>query len=437
MNHPASRLSSSSRSSSSSSSRMLCRRRPVRIRSTVGHIRSPFRVLSAAIVHTVLLFATVLLAAAFAHVVGAAEEVHSASNGNVFKDGWGHPPMNESVAALIGHTATNSSSSSSYSYSYSYSGDSSRRRRSGDRRRELIGGRPSDKECDKNPLWSRRVDMAKYDYGCREIEEMLTGDIQLVGSGQVRDVYFAEYLGKRVVVKTLRHASSLQGQKKQLGMHRREVVTLDALDGHPNIVNMLGLCGTTVVTEYFKDNFVAIIHRRGQEMPMRRVASLALDVARGMQALHEIARGAHMDMKPQQLLVDDKGHAKVNDFNSIHLMGLNPDVPGELCSSRAGKPIRMVPWRSPENVAGERITDKADIYSLGMIFYSLLKGAPPYLTEESFKQALINKTRPKIEETWHPGYVKIFKAMWREEPRDRPSARVVVAKLEALLDELP
>lgn len=60
---------------------------------------------------------------------------------------------------------------------------------------------------------------------------MLTGDIQLVGNGKVRDVYFAEYFGKKVVVKTLRHVNALQGQKKQLGMHRREVVTLDAVSG--------------------------------------------------------------------------------------------------------------------------------------------------------------------------------------------------------------
>lgn len=57
------------------------------------------------------------------------------------------------------------------------------------------------------------------------------GDIQLVGNGKVRDVYFAEYLGKKVVVKTLRHVSGLQGQKKQLGMHRREVATMDAASG--------------------------------------------------------------------------------------------------------------------------------------------------------------------------------------------------------------
>lgn len=56
------------------------------------------------------------------------------------------------------------------------------------------------------------------------------------------------------------------------------------LAGHPNIVNMLGLCGTTVVTEYFEDNFLQKIHRHGKTLTIHGVVSLALDVARGMQA---------------------------------------------------------------------------------------------------------------------------------------------------------
>lgn len=85
-------------------------------------------------------------------------------------------------------------------------------------------------------------------------------------------------------------------------------------------------------------------------MERARLSSLP---PRLLQALHEIVGGVHMDMKPQQLLIDDNGRGKVNDFNGIHLMGSSPDGEGEFCPTHAGKPIRMVPWRSPENVAGE------------------------------------------------------------------------------------
>lgn len=72
-----------------------------------------------------------------------------------------------------------------------------------------------------------------------------------------------------------------------------------------------------------------------------------------LQVMHEVVGGVHMDMKPQQLLIDDTGHGKVNDFNSIHLMNTQPGVQGAFCPTQAGQPVRMVPWRSPENVAGK------------------------------------------------------------------------------------
>lgn len=57
---------------------------------------------------------------------------------------------------------------------------------------------------------------------------------------------------------------------------------------------MLGICGTTVVTEFYGDSFLAQIHRNGKELPIRRVVSLALDVIRGLQASVEmdVARAA-------------------------------------------------------------------------------------------------------------------------------------------------
>lgn len=81
---------------------------------------------------------------------------------------------------------------------------------------------------------------------------MLTGDIQLVGNGKVRDVYFAEYRGKKVVVKTLRHVNGLQAQKKQLGMHRREIVTLDAVSSGVCCTLPVLICRTVVVPQYEK-----------------------------------------------------------------------------------------------------------------------------------------------------------------------------------------
>lgn len=70
------------------------------------------------------------------------------------------------------------------------------------------------------------------------------------------------------------------------------------------------------------------------------------------QALHEIAGGLHVDLKPQQLLVDERGRLKLNDFNSAHIMSINP-LDGTYCPVQATKRNRLTPWPSPENYAGE------------------------------------------------------------------------------------
>ncbi|CAN0220068.1 unnamed protein product [Scytosiphon promiscuus] len=112
---------------------------------------------------------------------------------------------------------------------------------------------------------------------------MLQGTKTLVGNGRVRDVYFVEHEGRKVVVKTLRGATDLKSQRNALDRHNREVQTLDAMRGHPNIVGMLGVCDTTVVTEYYSASFQGVLFRNKQPLPIRRVVSMALDAARGLQ----------------------------------------------------------------------------------------------------------------------------------------------------------
>ena len=142
-------------------SRISRRRRPARTRSAGGHTRSPLRVLWT--VHTALVLAAVVVAAASAHVVGAAEETLPITEGALLKTGLRQPPRYENVTAQIRDTTGPSSDSIS-------SGRRRRRRTrtSADTRRELSSRRRND--CDENPFWSRRVDVANYEYGCNEIE---------------------------------------------------------------------------------------------------------------------------------------------------------------------------------------------------------------------------------------------------------------------------
>ncbi|CAM9445423.1 unnamed protein product [Scytosiphon promiscuus] len=306
-------------------------------------------------------------------------------------------------------------------------------------RRELHSLHRTDRghtKCIRNSWWDTVVDPANYKFGCREIQGMFDGGMSLVGEGRVRDVYVATVDGQKVVVKTLRQVEGLKRQKSHLSMHRREVLVLDALRGHRNVVAMLGLCGTTIVTEYFDNNFLQAIFRAEKEMPLDRLLSLALDSAKGLQALHEIVGGIHFDMKPQQMLIDDTGRAMVNDFNSAHIMDEHPWIEGAFCPVKCGKSARLVPWRSPENNAGKALTEKADIYSMAMVFYSLVAGSLPYGDQEEFKMAYQNGLKPKIDPSWHTGFMKVVRDMWHDDPKQRPSARELIVRLQAIQDDV-
>lgn len=123
--------------------------------------------------------------------------------------------------------------------------------------------------------------------------------------------------------------------------------------GQPNIVGLLGVCDTTLVTEYYELNFQRVVLRREEPLPIRKVVSMAADIARGMRALHEAPGGpiVHFDFKPQQVLITEDGRAKINDLNMAHFLAADAD--GDPCPFRARGIVRIVPWRSPENISGE------------------------------------------------------------------------------------
>lgn len=80
---------------------------------------------------------------------------------------------------------------------------------------------------------------------------------------------------------------------------------------------------------------------------------MALDAARGLQALHEATGGpiVHFDMKPQQLLMTEDGRVKVNDLNSARFLSTTDS--GDSCPFTSGHPSKPVSWVAPEKLAGQ------------------------------------------------------------------------------------
>lgn len=125
--------------------------------------------------------------------------------------------------------------------------------------------------------------------------------------------------------------------------------------GHPNIVGMLGICNTTLVTEFYSTSLAQAMWNNRDTYTIDKVVSMALDAAKGLQALHEasVAPIVHFDMKPQQLLIDNDGRVMVNDFNMAQFMGVHGS--GVSCPFTTHGRCSVVAWRAPENIAGKVI----------------------------------------------------------------------------------
>ncbi|CAM9138956.1 unnamed protein product, partial [Ectocarpus sp. 12 AP-2014] len=283
-------------------------------------------------------------------------------------------------------------------------------------------------ECAPSPLWVNDVDTSSYELECKEIEAILANNTRLVGEGRVRRVYLAENGDQTVAVKVLQH-------QDQVNRHRIEVAIMNAVRSNPNIVQMLGICNTTVVTEAYMLDIQSALRKRTTALPIGEAVTMSLDAVRGLQALHEAVGGpiVHFDIKPAQLLVTGNGRVKLNDFNVAWFMSREPG--GKPCPFNMGIEHRgqTSPWRSPEYHARKPMTEKVDIYSMGLIFLISIAGDGMRIPVAQESEDDV----PVFATPWHRSYYEIAQDMIVAEANRRPSAREVAERIDVILHELP
>jgi HEAT repeat protein/tRNA A-37 threonylcarbamoyl transferase component Bud32 len=144
---------------------------------------------------------------------------------------------------------------------------------------------------------------------------------------------------------------------------------------HPGIVriyDLVHLDGTLAITmEYFPSHALTVELRRGP-MALERVRHVALQLATAMAAAHA-AEVIHRDLKPANVLIDDAGTARIADFGiSAALSEEGTRLTG------AGTVLGTPRYMSPEQVRGQTLDERSDIYSLGIILYEMLAARTPY-----------------------------------------------------------
>jgi hypothetical protein len=242
------------------------------------------------------------------------------------------------------------------------------------------------------------VDEASFTPRTGLIGTVLSGRYRLeskLGSGGMSTVYLArdETLERSVAVKVLHQ--EISDQPDQIERFRREARTVARLS-HPNVVAVIdaGEDGgyPYIVFEYVPGETLKARIDAAGHLPLDEAAAYAIEIGRGLAAAHA-QRLIHRDVKPQNVLVDAEGRAKVTDFGialSLESDGL----------TKTGRVLGTTDYVSPEQAMGNDVDPRSDIYSLGVLLYEMLTGEPPFRAETVVGVAMkhVNDPMPETQE---------------------------------------
>ncbi len=194
-----------------------------------------------------------------------------------------------------------------------------------------------------------------------------------IASGGMSTVYRAldETLERQVAVKLMNR--EVASDSDQLERFRREARAVAQLS-HPHIVGVIDAGEDDgrpyIVFEYVEGETLKNRIRRMGRLPITEAVAYAIEIARALGAAH--ARHiVHRDVKPQNVLIDPEGSAKVTDFGIARTLeedGLTAD----------GRVLGTTDYVSPEQALGQPVTGQSDLYSLGVVLYEMLTGEVPF-----------------------------------------------------------
>src|SRR6188508_229710 len=235
---------------------------------------------------------------------------------------------------------------------------------------------------------------------------LLSGRYRLdaqVGAGGMSTVYraFDSTLERRVAIKLMHR--DIAADSDQLERFRREARSVAQLS-HPHIVGVIDAGEDDgrpyIVFEYVEGETLKERIRRMGSLPIDEAVAYAIEIARALGAAH--ARGiVHRDIKPQNVLIDEEGSAKVTDFGIARSMddsGLTAE----------GRVLGTTDYVSPEQALGHDVNGQSDIYSLGIVLYEMLTGDVPFHGENQVSVAMkhvredlpdVKRMRPEVSAT--------------------------------------
>lgn len=224
---------------------------------------------------------------------------------------------------------------------------------------------------------------------------------------------------------------------------KREIIEQDKLEEfknecavmeiirHPNIVLFLGACtqapNLCIILEYCsRGSLWGLLHDLSIKMTWEYRKKFAMDIAKGVYYLHTNKQPIlHRDLKSLNILLDHALTAKLADFGWTR-------IKAKVMTSKIG----TYQWMAPEVIKGFKYTEKADVFSFGIIMWELATRKPPYygIDGQVVSQRVVKENlRPKISERDAPGpFLELMRRCWHEDPDKRPYFGEIIRDLEGM-----
>ena len=191
--------------------------------------------------------------------------------------------------------------------------------------------------------------------------------IERVGRGSMGEVYHAEDLTLELSV-ALKFLPAETARNQHARKRFRDEVRMARQISHPNVCRVYDIADVEgqlfISMEYIRGEDLRSLLRRIGRLPSDKALDIAVQLASGLAAAHDVGV-LHRDLKPGNVMLDDRGYARITDFGLAVAAG---DVaPGDI---RSGTPSYM----APEQRMGHEVTERSDIYSLGLVLYEIFTG---------------------------------------------------------------
>jgi Tol biopolymer transport system component len=266
-----------------------------------------------------------------------------------------------------------------------------------------------------------------------------------LGAGGMGEVYLARdpKINRDVAIKVLPAAFSADSER--LRRFEQEAQAAGALN-HPNILSIYDVDthdGSPYVVSELLEGETLREQLKDAALPVRKAVDYALQIASGLVAAHE--RGiVHRDLKPENLFITKHGTVKILDFGLAKLIEQRDgsevltDLPTRELNTVPGTIVGTVGYMSPEQVRGQQVDRRSDIFSLGVILYEMLSGSRAFRGVSAIEtlNAILKEDPPELSESnsqINPALERVVMHCLEKSPQQRfQSARDVVFALEAL-----